>query len=140
VSTSPLPAVPSEGFAAGFTCASPSGAAITVRAPFKTTTALAAAARRRAWPSRSACTSAVVVPARRAISPGCGVNARGAGAWRASAAASVPRRFKPSASTISGTGSSRTSRRTSACMPGPVGMPGPSATAFIRPASAASAS
>jgi hypothetical protein len=126
--------------AAGFTWALPSGAAITVRAPFSTTTAPAAAARRRACPSRSACTSAVLVPISRAISPGCGVNTRGAGAARASAAASLPSRLRPSASTTSGSGSSRTSRRTNALIPDPVGIPGPRATAFILPASSASAS
>jgi hypothetical protein len=69
-STSPLPAVPSAGLAVGFTKAVPSGVAMMVRAPLSTTTAWAAAASRRAVPSRSFWISGMVAPAIRAISPG----------------------------------------------------------------------
>ena len=73
-STSPLPAVPSQGVPLALMAARPSGAAITVSAPFSTTTASrkAAAARARARREPSAGTAATPLN-RRANSPSCGV-------------------------------------------------------------------
>ena len=72
-STSPLPPRAKPGLPVGFTAHRPSGAAMTVRAPFSTTTASHAFAKRRAVPSRSALMSAAEHPVSRAISPGWGV-------------------------------------------------------------------
>src|SRR4029077_16075830 len=72
-STSPMPPLAMPGFPVGEIATAPSGAAITVGPPFKTVTTPCSAANRRAIATRSSCTSRVVPPTRRAISPGCGV-------------------------------------------------------------------
>ena len=53
VKTSPAPAVPSAGFAVGLMNTVPSGLAVSVRAPFSTTTARVSAASRRADATRA---------------------------------------------------------------------------------------
>ena len=73
-STSPVPAVASAGFADSTTITCPSREAMTVLAPFRTTTAPHSRARCAACPIRSAWISATGRLVRRAISPGCGVS------------------------------------------------------------------
>src|SRR5690606_30823671 len=73
VSTSPLPPLARPGLPAATTCGSAPGAATTVPAPLSTTTQPKRSHSRRAAAYRSACTSAVATPSRRAASPGCGV-------------------------------------------------------------------
>ena len=57
-----------------FTAMLPSGCAISVRQPFSTSVTPCSAAKLRASPTRSASTCFTVMPASRAISPGCGVS------------------------------------------------------------------
>ena len=78
VKTSPVPAVAMPGFPVGQMAASPSGRAMTVRAPFKTMNTPRSLANRLAVPMRSALTLCVVAStSSRAISPGCGVRMGG---------------------------------------------------------------
>ncbi len=136
-STSPLPAVASAAQAIGLMYVAPSGAAMMVRAPLSTTIAPVAAASRVACPSRSACTVAVGAPVNRPISPGCGVNTRGAVACISTAGASVPSALSASASRTIGCGAVAATRRTTSRMRSPVGMPGPITIACARAASLA---
>src|ERR1035438_5147507 len=73
---SPVPPVPMAGVPVGLIQTRPSGNAIRVRSPFSTTTTCRPIASPRAAETRSAEISAVVLPQRRAISPGCGVSTR----------------------------------------------------------------
>ena len=73
VRTSPLPPLAMPGLPEVLTAMRPSGWATRVRAPLSTRMTPWRAAKPRAMPRRSSWTSAVVRPARRAISPGCGV-------------------------------------------------------------------
>ena len=107
------------------------GCATTVRAPLSATTAPLSAARRRALPIRSACTSAIPQPRSRAASPGCGVRSRGAGASRQSPRPPVSA-VRASASTTIGRATSRTSVRTASRVSGSRPIPGPMARASMR--------
>ena len=69
-STSPLPPLAMPGFPVGFTAQRPSGAAMTVAAPFSTTTAPVSRAFCWAAPSRSDWISGMESSHSRAISPG----------------------------------------------------------------------
>ncbi len=132
VSTSPEPAVASTGLPVGFTRAMPSGAAITVRLPFSSTTASARAASARACASRSDSSSRAPTPARRANSPTCGV--RTASAFRSARSSARPAKaFSASASTTAGTGQSRSRSRTKPAVSSWAVMPGPIASAWARP-------
>ena len=62
VRMSPLPPVPIAGVPVGLIHTRPSGNAITVRWPFSTSVTPCSVAKARATPTRSACTSAVVLP------------------------------------------------------------------------------
>ena len=73
VRISPVPPVDIPGLPVVFTHASLSDCTTRVRCPFSTTINSCSRANFRATPNRSCCTSAIVHPTRRAISPGCGV-------------------------------------------------------------------
>src|SRR5215831_953836 len=77
-STSPVPPVAMPGLPVGFTRTCPFGSATTERAPLSTTTARWVRAKAVAVAIRCVWTSATVLPARRAISPGWGVRTTGA--------------------------------------------------------------
>ena len=73
VRISPVPPVAMPGLPVVFTQASPSAATTSVRCPFSTRIRSCSRANFRAVSQPIFCTSAMVHPARRAISPGCGV-------------------------------------------------------------------
>src|SRR5438552_2070747 len=75
-STSPVPPVASAGTSCGSSLHRPSGWATTVFAPLSTMTAPHSLAPLRAAPCRSAAICSMVLPVKRAISPGCGVRMR----------------------------------------------------------------
>ena len=108
LSTSPVPPVARATVRCRSTWRRPSGAATTVSAPLRTRVTPRSAANRAARPARSACTSAVVSPASRAISAGCGVSTSGAGQARQSNPAAAAM-LSASASTTAGTARPRSS-------------------------------
>ena len=101
VSTSPVPPVAIPGLPVGLMCASPSGVATMVGAPFRTVVAPTQEANFRARAMGSRCISAMLHSVRRANSPMCGVSTRGVSQARI-ASRSPARALSASASMTAG--------------------------------------
>ena len=123
-STSPAPAVASQGSPVVVTRTRPSGRATSVCRPFSRTTASKRCAARRACTSGRASISSRARPSIAASSPACGVSTAGTPSGPSTWASA-------SASTTTGTSSARAARRAAAASSPP---PGPTTQACTRPA------
>ena len=108
--TSPMPPLAMPGLPVGFTFTWPSGSAISVWNPLRTTMQPVARAASRAASMRCALMSFAVVPRMRASSPGCGVMTRGRRSGFSSSARPA-KAFSAEASMTSGSSMSATSWR-----------------------------
>ncbi len=109
----------------------PSAVAITVRAPFKTRWQRCSTANARAIATRSALTSAVLLPMSRAISPGWGVSTGATLAWRNRPISSA-KLLSPSASITQGRSKFLNNQRKLFCVAGVTPIPGPKSNASFR--------